>query len=221
MTNTGRLLQLLDATRHENMINFRDFAWSMGVMCRGDVTHRLKLIYCLHLSVDPDTPTHTPSSPLSGGCKHPHTLPPAPSQVVQTPPHTPTNPLSGDANTHTHSHQPPQVGANTPHTHLPAPSQESANTPHTLSSSSLLGGCKPPTLTNSLSGGAKTSHTLQPAPLGRVQTPPKHSPTPSWVGANTPHTLQPAPRESANTPHTLPPAASQLGQWVHVTAKRH
>lgn len=66
-TTALRLFRLLDATRHENMLNFRDFAWSIGIMCRGDVTHRLKLIYCLHLSpaVDPNTPPHTPPSPLS------------------------------------------------------------------------------------------------------------------------------------------------------------
>ena len=52
------------------MINFRDFAWSMGIMCRGDVTHRLKLIYCLHLApaVDADTSPDSSASPVSGEC---------------------------------------------------------------------------------------------------------------------------------------------------------
>ena len=41
------LLQLLD-TNHDNMINFRDFVYGLGIMCRADLTERLKLIYRLH-----------------------------------------------------------------------------------------------------------------------------------------------------------------------------
>ena len=30
------------------MINFRDFVYGLGIMCRADLTERLKLIYRLH-----------------------------------------------------------------------------------------------------------------------------------------------------------------------------
>ena len=31
------------------MINFRDFAWFLGISCRADLPERLKLLYRLHL----------------------------------------------------------------------------------------------------------------------------------------------------------------------------
>ena len=31
------------------MINFRDFVWVLGVMCRGELIERLKYLYRLHL----------------------------------------------------------------------------------------------------------------------------------------------------------------------------
>ena len=76
------LLQLLD-TNHDNMINFRDFVYGLGIMCRADLTERLKLIYRLHqppalLPTDKDefemsksgkVPFNTPPPPLSGKVK--------------------------------------------------------------------------------------------------------------------------------------------------------
>ncbi|ELT95953.1 hypothetical protein CAPTEDRAFT_186677 [Capitella teleta] len=43
-----RMFRLLDSNA-DNMINFRDFAWFLGVCCRGDLAERLKLLYRLHL----------------------------------------------------------------------------------------------------------------------------------------------------------------------------
>jgi hypothetical protein len=43
-----RMFRLLDSN-NDNMINFRDFAWFLGVCCRGDLPERLKLLYRLHL----------------------------------------------------------------------------------------------------------------------------------------------------------------------------
>ncbi len=41
------VFQLLD-TNCDNMINFRDFAAGLGVMCRAELTERLKLLFRLH-----------------------------------------------------------------------------------------------------------------------------------------------------------------------------
>ena len=41
-------LQLLDEDR-DNLINFREFSWGLGVMCRGELPERLRLLYRLHL----------------------------------------------------------------------------------------------------------------------------------------------------------------------------
>ena len=41
------ICQLLDTNR-DNMINFRDFVNGLGIMCRADLTERLKLMYRLH-----------------------------------------------------------------------------------------------------------------------------------------------------------------------------
>jgi hypothetical protein len=43
-----RMFRLLD-TNSDNMINFKDFAFALGVMCRSDLVEKLKLIYRLHL----------------------------------------------------------------------------------------------------------------------------------------------------------------------------
>ena len=43
-----QIFQLLDSNK-DNMINFRDFAWFLGVSCRADLPERLKLLYRLHL----------------------------------------------------------------------------------------------------------------------------------------------------------------------------
>ncbi|XP_038052661.1 TBC1 domain family member 9-like isoform X2 [Patiria miniata] len=43
-----RAFRLLDEDR-DNLINFRDFAWGLGIMCRGELPERLRLLYLLHL----------------------------------------------------------------------------------------------------------------------------------------------------------------------------
>ena len=41
------LLQLLDQDG-DNMINFRDFVWVLGVMARADMPSKLKLLFRIH-----------------------------------------------------------------------------------------------------------------------------------------------------------------------------
>ncbi|XP_041466902.1 TBC1 domain family member 9B-like [Lytechinus variegatus] len=43
-----RSFRVLDSD-HDCLINFRDFAWGMGIMCRGEMPHRLRLLYEMHL----------------------------------------------------------------------------------------------------------------------------------------------------------------------------
>ena len=43
----------------DNMVNFKEFAWVIGVMCNADLAERLRLLYQLHqppalLSTDRD-----------------------------------------------------------------------------------------------------------------------------------------------------------------------
>ena len=51
----------------DNMIDFRDFAWCLGVIARADMPEKLKLLYRLH---QPPALLHTDvdeiSSPVSG-----------------------------------------------------------------------------------------------------------------------------------------------------------
>ena len=61
------MLQLLD-TNKDNMIDFRDFAWFMGVVCVGDVADRLKLLYRLHL---PPALLATDIEDIAGGADSP------------------------------------------------------------------------------------------------------------------------------------------------------
>ena len=51
------------------MIDFRDFAWCFGIICRGDMTERLKLMYHLHLPpamTEEDLEEQLPESPMKG-----------------------------------------------------------------------------------------------------------------------------------------------------------
>ena len=62
------LPQYLDSN-NDNMINFKEFVWLLGVLCRASPTERLRLIYLLHLppALLPSDPLDdTPSSPHSG-----------------------------------------------------------------------------------------------------------------------------------------------------------
>ncbi|XP_030849072.1 TBC1 domain family member 9B isoform X2 [Strongylocentrotus purpuratus] len=43
-----RSFRVLDPD-HDCLINFRDFSWGMGIMCRGEMPHRLRLLYEMHL----------------------------------------------------------------------------------------------------------------------------------------------------------------------------
>ncbi|XP_022105913.1 TBC1 domain family member 9-like isoform X1 [Acanthaster planci] len=43
-----RAFRLLDEDR-DNLINFREFSWGLGVMCRSELPERLRLLYRLHL----------------------------------------------------------------------------------------------------------------------------------------------------------------------------
>ena len=61
-------LQYLDSN-NDNMINFKEFVWLLGVLCRSSPTERLRLIYLLHLppALLPSDPLDdTPGSPQSG-----------------------------------------------------------------------------------------------------------------------------------------------------------
>ena len=56
--------------KSEKMINFKDFCEVLGVMCKSDVTQRIKLLYFLHLppallSTDPDPTGHSSASSKS------------------------------------------------------------------------------------------------------------------------------------------------------------
>ncbi|XP_071477877.1 TBC1 domain family member 9-like [Diadema antillarum] len=42
-----RAFRVLDSDR-DSLINFRDFSWGMGIMCRGEMPHRLRLLYEMH-----------------------------------------------------------------------------------------------------------------------------------------------------------------------------
>ena len=54
----------------DNMINFKDFVRVLGVMCKGDYTRKLKLLYMLHkppaLLDDDDFDMDELASPSSG-----------------------------------------------------------------------------------------------------------------------------------------------------------
>ena len=56
----------------DNMINFKEFVYIMGVVCKADMTHKLKLLYECHqppafLPTDRiDEKNGTPISPVSG-----------------------------------------------------------------------------------------------------------------------------------------------------------
>ncbi|XP_033638788.1 TBC1 domain family member 9-like isoform X1 [Asterias rubens] len=43
-----RAFRLLDEDR-DHLINFREFSWGLGIMCRGELPERLRLLYNLHL----------------------------------------------------------------------------------------------------------------------------------------------------------------------------
>lgn len=43
-----RLFRLLDS-RKSNLINFRDFAWTLGVLCSNDAVTKIKLLFRMHL----------------------------------------------------------------------------------------------------------------------------------------------------------------------------
>lgn len=43
-----RLFRLLD-TRKSNLINFRDFAWILGILCSSDSVAKIKLLFRMHL----------------------------------------------------------------------------------------------------------------------------------------------------------------------------
>ena len=51
------------------MINFKEFVYILGVICKGDVTLKLKLLYLLHqVDLDASDTDQMTMSPKSGGC---------------------------------------------------------------------------------------------------------------------------------------------------------
>ncbi|XP_076450712.1 TBC1 domain family member 9-like isoform X2 [Babylonia areolata] len=64
-----RAFRYLD-NNDDNMINFKEFVWMLGVLCRASPTERLRLIYLLHLPpalLPSDPMDDTPGSPQSDG----------------------------------------------------------------------------------------------------------------------------------------------------------
>lgn len=59
--------QFLDDNK-DNMINFKEFMYVLGVVCKGDITQKLKLLYLLH-QLSPheleDMASPSPTSPAS------------------------------------------------------------------------------------------------------------------------------------------------------------
>lgn len=59
--------QFLDDNK-DNMINFKEFVYVLGVVCKGDITQKLKLLYLLH-QLSPheleDMASPSPASPAS------------------------------------------------------------------------------------------------------------------------------------------------------------
>lgn len=59
--------QFLDDNK-DNMINFKEFVYVLGVVCKGDITQKLKLLYLLH-QLSPheleDMASPSPASPVS------------------------------------------------------------------------------------------------------------------------------------------------------------
>ncbi|XP_061166989.1 TBC1 domain family member 9-like isoform X2 [Saccostrea echinata] len=68
-----RTFKFLDDNK-DNMINFREFVYVLGVICKGDITQKLKLLYLLH-QLPPDElesmPTSPPVSPASSKTESP------------------------------------------------------------------------------------------------------------------------------------------------------
>lgn len=62
-----RTFKFLDDNK-DNMINFKEFVYVIGVVCKGDITHKLKLLYLLH-QLPPheleDMASPSPASPSS------------------------------------------------------------------------------------------------------------------------------------------------------------
>lgn len=62
-----RTFKFLDDNK-DNMINFKEFVYIIGVVCKGDITHKLKLLYLLH-QLPPheleDMASPSPASPSS------------------------------------------------------------------------------------------------------------------------------------------------------------
>ena len=54
------------------MINFRDFVWVWGIMCRADLQEKLKLMFRLHLppALLPTDAEELEASPKSGEREH-------------------------------------------------------------------------------------------------------------------------------------------------------
>ncbi|CAG5132488.1 unnamed protein product [Candidula unifasciata] len=83
-----RTFRLLDENK-DNLINFKEFVSVLGIMCKADVTARIKLLYLLHLPpalLPTDPLDDSPSSPKSEGI-----VDPRPQLVELVPVGTPSN----------------------------------------------------------------------------------------------------------------------------------